>query len=210
MMGKSTSLQFKKIDTSELNVLRIELAAAGCEFDFDVFHVEDVLRVDESLHKAILDKFFNEMVERIKYRNIALVEKYPEYANKQLFQLTYDIELAKPVVLSHESTVLLRETNGWRSGEAALFSAFRDPPYTTNMNDEQALSKFTQWLDCLGLHLDDSVEVLDWVGNPDTEPERSVWSNYFDEGKGWWGIWCLTIWNPARRTIGILAASATD
>ena len=52
--------------------------------------------------------------------------------------------------------------------------------------------------------------VLDWVGDVDAHPERSDWSNYFDAGKEWWGIWCTTIWNPSTRTLAAIAASSTD
>ena len=39
---------------------------------------------------------------------------------------------------------------------------------------------------------------------------RCDWSNYFDDGLDWWGVWCLTIHNPQRQTLSALAASATD
>jgi hypothetical protein len=54
------------------------------------------------------------------------------------------------------------------------------------------------------------VVVRDWVGDPQREPGRSAWSPYFDDGKEWWGIWCLTVWNPRRRTLSAMMASQTD
>ncbi|WP_167659284.1 hypothetical protein [Pseudomonas fluorescens] len=34
--------------------------------------------------------------------------------------------------------------------------------------------------------------------------------DYFDDGPEWWGVWCLSIWNPKRGTLAVLAASTTD
>ncbi|MDG5976154.1 hypothetical protein H010_12889 [Hydrogenophaga taeniospiralis CCUG 15921] len=87
-----------------------------------------------------------------------------------------------------------------------LFQAFDDPPYPAQC--ETGL--FADFCEVAGLWPSRDVEVFDWVGNPDTEPGRSTWSNYFDAGKEWWGIWCLTVWNPRKRTLSALAASSTD
>jgi hypothetical protein len=62
----------------------------------------------------------------------------------------------------------------------------------------------------VGLLPNHDIEVLDWVGDPLMEPERSNWSKYFEDGKEWWGIWCLTVWNPRRQTLAALIASSTD
>ena len=72
-------------------------------------------------------------------------------------------------------------------------------------------------LDVLGLDPEQQPQVINWVGNleldcqaPDMGPHLLPWSDYFDEGLEWWGVWCLTVWNPVRRTLSVLAASATD
>ena len=87
-----------------------------------------------------------------------------------------------------------------------LFQAFDDPPYGARC--EPGL--FADFCRTVGLLPHQGIEVLDWVGNPETEPERSEWSDCFDDGKEWWGIWCLTVWNPQQRTLAALVASATD
>lgn len=88
----------------------------------------------------------------------------------------------------------------------ALERAFLDPPYGTKLEAKA----FSEWAAVLGLLPADGVNVIDWVGNPDEEPGRSTWCDYFDAGKEWWGIWCLTVFNPRCRTLCVLAASTTD
>ncbi len=87
-----------------------------------------------------------------------------------------------------------------------LERAFLDPPYGTKLDRKD----FRDWLAMLCVLPDDDLKAVDWVGNPDDEPERSTWSDYFEAGKEWWGIWCLTVFNPRCRTLCVLAASTTD
>ncbi|MOA62241.1 hypothetical protein D3C78_1875990 [compost metagenome] len=51
---------------------------------------------------------------------------------------------------------------------------------------------------------------LNWTASDEYDPAREPWSDYFDDGLEWWGVWCLSIWNPKRRTLAVLAASTTD
>ena len=89
--------------------------------------------------------------------------------------------------------------------------AFGDPPYRLAVADEAERAQlFPRFCACTGLLPGEDIAVLDWVGDPEREPERSTWSGYFDDGKEWWGIWCLTVWNPRHRTLAAIAASQTD
>lgn len=36
------------------------------------------------------------------------------------------------------------------------------------------------------------------------------WSDYFDEGREWWGALCLTVYDSALRRFAVILASATD
>ena len=154
-------------------------------------------------------------------------------------ELVYDLEAATPCQLDLAAVSALSEVSQPDPlVTGALYQAFCNPPYGTSfldmeawrslspsirktfvrdatarhMSAEEAFAKqqFTDWCDQLGLIPADAPIVLDWVGDMDREPERSMWSNYFDEGRDWWGIWCLSIWHPTRRTLAVLAASTTD
>ncbi|MET3446782.1 hypothetical protein [Ralstonia sp. 1138] len=113
-----------------------------------------------------------------------------------------DVQLdrACPRTLDASDVRALTEKGG------ALERAFLDPPYGTKLETKA----FREWAELLGLLPADGLNVIDWVGNPDEEPERSTWCDYFDAGKEWWGIWCLTAYNARCRTLCVLAASTTD
>ncbi|SFP99589.1 hypothetical protein [Ralstonia sp. NFACC01] len=111
-----------------------------------------------------------------------------------------DLDRACPRSLGASEVRALMEEGG------VLERAFLDPPYGAKLGAKD----LRDWLVMLCLLPDDELDVADWVGNPDEAPERSAWSDYFDAGKEWWGIWCLTAYNPRCRTLCVLAASTTD
>ncbi len=45
------------------------------------------------------------------------------------------------------------------------------------------------------------LEIYRWSDN---------WSNYFDQGKEWWGSFCWTIYNNQNNTVTFITASTTD
>lgn len=120
-----------------------------------------------------------------------------------------DIAQARGLPVALEKVAQYRDT-WWKDGRAPLFYAFSDPPYGTDWSDAQAEQQFKLWLDYVGLDGSAGVQAMDWVGDPDANPGRSGWSTYFDDGKEWWGIWCLTVWNPKKHTLAVIVASATD
>ena len=113
-----------------------------------------------------------------------------------------DVDLAR----AHPRRLSAGEVRALAERSGALRQAFLDPPYRTKLEAKD----FRDWLAMLHVLPDEELDVVDWVGNPDQEPARSTWSDYFDAGKEWWGIWCLTVFNPARRTLCVIAASTTD
>ena len=36
------------------------------------------------------------------------------------------------------------------------------------------------------------------------------WSDYFDEGREWWGTLCLTVYDKTLGRFAVILASATD
>ncbi|KHK48959.1 hypothetical protein PI87_27360 [Ralstonia sp. A12] len=173
---------------------------AGGVFDFVCLRLVDGATPDEVAHRQALVRLFEEHDRATQQYRANVVAQHPQYASYPWPVLEVNLADASPRRLSQSEVLGLAEPGG------ALEQAFLDPPYRTTLH----AGDFQAWLAMLHLLPNDDVEVFDWVGNADEEPARSTWSNYFDEGKEWWGIWCLTVYNPRHRTLCALAASATD
>ncbi len=206
-----------------LDALRQRMDAAGCVFDFIVRQPDETHPeadwIGEQHHRAVLRALFEEVIspeESHPQRRTAL--QTPNRAGSRSSRsprCSFDLQKARP---SRWDTASVREASAvtpdshfelpWQKVSAFewLVGAFNDPPYGAHCPPQL----FGEFCNAVGLLPHHGIDVLDWVGDPDIEPERSNWSNYFDPGKQWWGVWCLTIWNPYRRTLAALAASATD
>lgn len=192
-----------------LKALREKLAEAGCVFDFAVYVLENGVEPSTAVHRCALELLFSDIHEQLLVYHRETVKKWPGLRDVGFFQLNYDCAAAIPEILSAEKLSDLFSCSPHPDGAPCLFSSFSDPPHR-HMKDTDAKDLFDRWCQVLGLIPGHLPEVIDWVGNPELEPSRSEWSNYFEAGKEWWGIWCLTVWNPATRTLGVLAASTTD
>ena len=85
-------------------------------------------------------------------------------------------------------------------GKIGFVYAFLDPPHSF-MCGKTIFEKGNFFLDFCRLLFTDilQIEVCKWSTNS---------SNYFDEGKDWWGSFFWMVYNPCRdRYIGILAAT---
>ena len=192
-----------------LLAFRQKLTQVGCVFDFSVYSLEKDIDSSPALHRHALELFFTEMRERLLEEHREIIEKCPELRGTNFFHLDFDCAAASPKVLSVEQLRHLLSCTSHSTAKPCLFSSFSEPPHGLATNVD-AKDLFNQWCRILGLLPVDLPEVIDWVGDFDLEPSRSEWSNYFEAGKEWWGIWCLTVWNPVTRTLGVLAASTTD
>ncbi len=47
----------------------------------------------------------------------------------------------------------------------------------------------------------DELEVFEWTTD---------WSDYFDDGREWWGTLCLTVYDKSLDRFAVIMASATD
>lgn len=190
----------QKLESRRVKELQARLDEAGSVFDFVVLGLDVTARPGEAEHKDALRVLFEGIRERAQEWRRKLVEQHPQYANHPWPELIPDLEQARPQALDAARIEELARDDG------PLYRALVGPPYGTALQVED----FREWREVLRLHADEGLQVLDWVGNADDAPQRSAWSSYFDDGKEWWGIWCLTLYNPRRRTLSALAASATD
>jgi len=187
-----------------VDALRAAMDRAGSAFDFVVHRVPaQAGPAGEAHHRAALQSLFD-----------AFAAAWPA--------LRFDLGQAVATPLDAQAVMPAAHfPPGWRvdctrdparvSWFEWLAQAFDDPPYTLQCDDPGLHAElFPRFCACTGLVRGEGIEVLDWVGDPERDPGRSDWSNYFEDGKEWWGIWCLTVWNPRHRTLAAIAASTTD
>ena len=188
------------MQSQRLDELRTRLEEAGCVFDFVVTTLDPTATPGEAEHRQALELLFETVQTRARIWQQKLIAQDARYANHRWSELTADLAQARPLPLTADA---IRELT---SEDGLLCRNFRGPPYGTQLQ----VADFREWLHMLRLYPDEPLQVLDWVGDAHEDPQRSAWSGYFDDGKEWWGIWCLTLYNPRRRTLSALAASATD
>ncbi|MHC5788779.1 hypothetical protein WIN67_12050 [Pseudomonas idahonensis] len=206
-----------RMEDEHCRALRQQLKDVYCVFDFVVLAVEPEAEVDQALHRQGLQHLYLQLMAERRER-WEILRQDPRYADVGLTSMRWEQERAVPEALGQEQVRQLVCEN-LEPQEWALFQAFYDPPYGTQFPGgiEQARQAFGHWLQVLGLDPAEGPHVINWVGNleldflaPDMGPHLLPWSDYFDEGLEWWGVWCLTVWNPVRRTLSVLAASTTD
>ncbi|MCP2040452.1 hypothetical protein L1281_001035 [Neisseria sp. HSC-16F19] len=96
-----------------------------------------------------------------------------------------------------------------------LYHNFNDPPYGLQITAAERLPLWQRFCEITGLVAEEQPQVYDWLrhqvyGDSGNAVMQHPLSNYFDAGLEWWGVWCLTVYNPRRRTLAAIAASATD
>ncbi|WP_434605756.1 hypothetical protein J3P80_12455 [Pseudomonas sp. D2-30] len=207
------------VEQSTSDALRQRMEKAGCAFDFLVFAPEAVDTVDQALHGQAVDRLFQYIKAQWLEQHRQLVVD-PSVADVPPPNMNWDLAKARPRALGRDEILqLVRVEKTGRNPESfALYDAFCEPPYGTRFVDDTPQALFKEWLDVLGLAPDARVVVVDWVDNfnfnglasDEPDPTRDPWSDYFADGMEWWGVWCLSIWNPERCTLGVLAASTTD
>ena len=218
MKKTEPQIQLRIVDQEKHLFLSERMDDAECYFKFIVLAPNSDVTFDESIHKQALVSLHEALMkESMEWHNDLI--KNPEYKDRTPPSIRWDLEKAVATTLNQEEIRSLALTqNAMR--KYPLYGAFREPPYGTNFKDgdSEAHKLFYEWIDFLGIQEQDNINVIDWVhgidyewiNNDDAIPGRESWSDYFDAGLEWWGVWCLTIWNPKRRTISALIASTTD
>lgn len=194
----------KLIEQSRNAALRERMNEAGCVFQFVLLQADADDVANEALHRQALQGLHDQVMKEALEWHHALL-KNPHYANREAPQLDWASERA----VAHRVP-----TSELEALVKSLYGAFRQPPYGTQFEggEAEAHALFREWVERLGLVENEQPEVIDWVADldPDVDGAPSPWSSYFDDGLQWWGVWCLTIWNPRHRTMGALIASSTD
>ena len=83
------------------------------------------------------------------------------------------------------------------NGKLSFYNAFLNPPYTNDYTE----SDFEALCTALFPEGTDNLETFRW---------STDWSDYFDDGKEWWGTLCLTVYDKSKKRFAVIMASATD
>ena len=84
------------------------------------------------------------------------------------------------------------------SGENLNFrTAFLYPPYPVGHNDKD----FDRLINAIFPKGTDNLDIYKW---------STDWSDYFDDGKEWWGTLCLTVYDKNLDRFAVIMAAATD
>lgn len=206
------------------DALRATLQRVGVVFEFSVRRVAGEARaVDEARHRAVLRRLGEEIMARAERHWREAMAQNPSLQPASFdAQLAFDVASARATRLDAAAVVAAdsyppnhRIAHTRDLDEVDWFEwlcqAFGDPPYPlTVAHEAERATLFPRFCEAIGLLPDEGLVLLDWVGDPEREPERSMWSAYFEDGKEWWGIWCFTVWNPLRGTLAAVMASTTD
>lgn len=84
-----------------------------------------------------------------------------------------------------------------RRGSLSYRNAFLHPPHETNCTGRD----FARVNAALFPNGTDGLEVCEWTTD---------WSDYFDDGREWWGTLCLTVYDKTLDRFVVIMASATD
>lgn len=84
-----------------------------------------------------------------------------------------------------------------QNGKLSYREAFLFPPHGNGLTDRD----FARVNTTLFPNGTDELEIYEW----DTD-----WSDYFNDGREWWGTLCLTVYDGTLRRFAVITASATD
>ncbi|MDH6169356.1 hypothetical protein M2282_004520 [Variovorax boronicumulans] len=218
-----TSLSSDK--EAEVVALRETLRRLGSGFEFAVCGVAaDVDDVGEAHHRAVLRLLCDDIEAGAQRYRREAIARDPSLASVFVAGFAFDTDVDAARATPLEASAVVRAdsfapqyyVDSKRDPEEVSWfewfcEAFGHPPHLLRVADAADCAQlFSRFCQCTGLLSGEDIVVLDWVGDPEREPERSKWSNYFDDGKEWWGIWCFTVWNPRRRILAAAMASQTD
>ncbi|AZF48271.1 MULTISPECIES: hypothetical protein [unclassified Pseudomonas] len=207
------------VEQEQTTSLRKRMCTAGCVFEFVVFSPKLNIAVDEHVHRQAL--LGMGCYQAAAYRTPELAETGDYLPSHYAPIPDWDVERAEatPLTLAEVKNLTVMQKNLF--GPTALYSAFCHPPYSARFKrgESEAQSLYCEWLQLLGIEAQNDVVVINWVDayeekwgrRPDGSlPVERPWDGFFEWGLEWWGIWCLTVWNPRKSTLSVLVASTSD
>lgn len=204
-----------------------KLKTAGNVFLYHCWKVPDGHNIDSSHHREIIVYTLEQFRQKEITRTQSYLQEYDAiisnpknqkqkrqaHLNKKHLEsyLNFSINIhdARCVTLNNtyvEHSVNQQPiSNNWFH---ELHQAFKYPPYSLRGTEQEIEVLWQQLCEFVGLSVQRKKDliILDWVHNK----HNTSWSEFFNDGLEWWGVWCITIYNPRQQSLGCLIASATD
>lgn len=151
-------------------------------------------------------------IRQIRERLIREAER-----EQERLTLTLNLEETQPVTLGNNFLHPLEKMKFSAADENQWFETlsynFCNPPYgLRGLTGEEAIALWRDFCFLTGLIKADEPVITDWIRHQvySRTLETHPFSNYFDDGLDWWGVWCLTVFNPNNKTLAVIVASASD
>ncbi|WP_147407029.1 hypothetical protein [Pseudomonas sp. 91RF] len=204
--------------SSKTELLRKRLDDLGNVFEFVTIALDRDTSPDEGTHRCALAALYEQIMLSQREWHQKVIRGLP-VANYPEPTMRWNLDEAVGVVLGRLQIINLLRTDTDDIQFPTLYDDFIRSLCFPNFADRAQLGRalFAEWIDTMGLVDQSNIVVLSWVDKP-TQPlmERcgesagaSAWTDFFCADHRPQRAWCLTVWNPSRRTISALAACST-
>ena len=187
---------------------RIEtLRRDGMEVEFVVLqHAAPEHGLEE--HRLAAEMAMRHISERWEVYVESTMEAHPKMRDKQFKHYHWDVELASAAAYPIERLLKKPDAPYYidkprktshsidLGSEAEYAYAFLEPPYGNGF-----VLKDWEGLNALLFSAPENLEAYKWSDN---------WSNFFDDGKEWWGTFFWTVYDRKHEHFVVIAASSTD
>jgi len=197
--------------------LRKRLDDVGCVFEYVTMPLKEGALIDEQCHRLALAKLYEQvMLSQLEWFRRLIqslsVAAYPEPT------MRWNLAEALAEQLTQQQILRLVRVDADQQETPSLYTDFSRPLCLPHEVDSARMREalFAEWTDVLGLRLQDDPVVLSWADAPrqgsTPNPQRTLrcaWTDFFCPASFGQHRWCLTIWNPACRTLAAVAACST-
>lgn len=195
--------------------LRNRLDEFGNVFEFVTSVLDQSISMDAPGHKRALLELYQQIMSSQREWHSKVVRELPaaDYPEPSIY---WNLGDAVGEVLNRQQITNLLRTSDDDTLRPTLYGDFVRPlclPMGANRAG-QAQALFGEWIDAIGLADQDDIQVLNWVNQSLMKAQQGnagtlLWTDFFGPDPLFSHAWCLTVWNPLRRTISALAACST-
>lgn len=200
--------------SSKIELLRKRLDDLGNVFEFVTIALDRDVSPDEGTHRCALAELYEQIMVSQREWNRKIIRRLP-VANYPEPTMRWNLDEAVGVALGRPQIANLLSTDMDDIRSPTLCGDFIRSLCFPDVAEQAGLGRalFAEWIDTIGLVDQSNITVLSWVDKT-TQPlsgcygsaGASVWTEFFFAARWPQRAWCLTVWNPSRRTISALAA----
>lgn len=158
-------------------------------------------------YDCIIDYYFYDSIDEYKgeiTHRQALEAAIKELIDKYEIEFDYDIQKAEAAIIDSKTLFEVPESlvceNEGKGEKIPYWYAFLNPPNAPYPESFKP-SDFERINFALFPNGRNELEAFDW---------STDWSDYFDDGKEWWGTICSTVYDKSLKRIVVIMASVTD